>query len=93
MRTLLAVIVSLCLATPAYAKGGAKKASLAKTATVSLADAVSKASAKGKPFEAELKKKHGKVVWELEVLDDAGKTMEVDVDAMSGDIIDSERKR
>jgi uncharacterized membrane protein YkoI len=74
-------------------KGFKEKAALASSAKVQLADAATKAAGKGKPFEAELLKKKGKVVWEFEVATDDGKVVEVDVDADSGDVIDSEPKK
>lgn len=94
MRTALALTLGLFLASPAFAKSNlGKKAKLAAAAKVSLADATTKAAAKGKPFEAELLEKHGKAVWEFEVVGDDGKVAEVDVDADSGEVIDSEKKK
>jgi uncharacterized membrane protein YkoI len=95
MRNLI-LVVALAAAVPAFAKGkqGLKdKAALATSAKIPLGDAVSKAAAKGKPFEAELLKKKGKVVWEFEVSASDGGIVEVDVDADSGEVIDSEPKK
>ena len=54
-----------------------------------------KATAKspGQAVEAELKKKGGKVVWEVEVLGDDGKLTEVDVSTETGDVVDTEAKK
>src|SRR2546430_1230323 len=54
-----------------------------KTATEKLA---------GKVIEAELEKKHGKAVWEVEIVGEDGKVTEVHVDADSGAVIDMEAK-
>ena len=69
---------------------------MAKEAKVSLADAVASAKEKsqgGTPIEAELKMKHGKVTWEIEVLGADGKVTEVDVDATGGSVVDTEQKK
>jgi uncharacterized membrane protein YkoI len=41
----------------------------------------------------ELLQEKGKTVWELEVVTDDGRTLAVDVDADTGDVIDSEPKK
>lgn len=43
--------------------------------------------------EAELEKKHGKTVWEVEVLGSDGKLTGVHINATSGAMIDTEAKK
>jgi uncharacterized membrane protein YkoI len=73
---------------------GKEKAAMAAAAKVSIEQAIKTASEKapGKVIEAELETKHGKTVWEVEVLSDDGKVVEVHVDAESGAVIDVEGK-
>ena len=90
------VALSLVLSLPAVAKNvrsSKAKIEMAKAAKVNLGAALAKASDKGKPIEAELQKKHGKVVWEIEALTADDKLTEVDVDASTGDVVDSEPKK
>jgi uncharacterized membrane protein YkoI len=97
MRKTLVLVAALLLSNPALAaKGNLKgKIAIAKTAKIDISDAISKATSKasGKAIEVELKKKSGKPVWEVEVLGDNGKVTEVDVDATTGDVIDSENQK
>ncbi|MBI5777146.1 MAG: PepSY domain-containing protein, partial [Nitrospirae bacterium] len=67
---------------------------LSKTAKVTIEQAVKTASEKlpGKVIEAELEKKHGKGVWEVEIVGADGKVTEVHVDADTGAVIDMEEK-
>lgn len=67
---------------------------LSKTAKVTIEQAVRTATEKlaGKVIEAELEKKHGKGVWEVEIVGADGKVMEVHVDADTGAVIDMEEK-
>ena len=67
---------------------------MSKTAKVTVEQAIKTASEKmpGKVIEAELEKKHGKAVWEVEVVGEDGKVTEVHVDADSGAVIDMEPK-
>jgi uncharacterized membrane protein YkoI len=71
-----------------------EKAELAAAAKVTIEQAIKTASEKtpGKVIEAELEKKHGKTVWEVEVLTGDGKVVEVHLDAESGAVIDVEEK-
>jgi uncharacterized membrane protein YkoI len=71
------------------------KALLAHEATVELTQALTTATGKtkGRPIEVELARKKGKVVWEVEVLAAQDHLVEVDVDAKTGEVIDSEPKR
>jgi uncharacterized membrane protein YkoI len=67
---------------------------LSKTAKVTIEQAVKTATEKlpGKVIEAELEKKHGKGVWEVEIVGADGKVTEVHVDADTGAVIDMEEK-
>src|SRR5215210_9575698 len=69
-------------------------ATLAKDATVTIEQAIKTAAEQvpGTVVEAELEKKHGKTVWEVEVLGADGKVTEVHVDAAMGTVIDTEVK-
>jgi len=72
-----------------------KVADLAKTAKVTIQDAIKTASEKmaGTVIEAELERKQGKTVWEVEIVGANGKVTEVHVDAASGAVIDTEEKK
>lgn len=90
----LLMVGALCFAsTPAWSDKG-KIADLVKDATVTIDQAIKTASEKtpGTVVEAELEKKHGKTVWEVEVLGADGKVTEVHIDAATGTIIDTEAK-
>ena len=69
-------------------------AALAKDAKVTIDQAIKTATEKvsGTVVEAELEKKHGKTVWEVEVLGADGKVTEVHIDAATGAVIDTEAK-
>lgn len=69
-------------------------AALATDAKVTIYQAIKTASEKipGTVVEAELEKKHGKTVWEVEVLGADGRVTEVHIDAATGAIIDTETK-
>jgi uncharacterized membrane protein YkoI len=73
----------------------AKVTDLVKDAKVTIDQALKTASEKvpGTIVEAELEKKHGKTVWEVEVLGADGHVTEVHIDAASGDVIDTEMKK
>lgn len=68
---------------------------LVKAATVTIDQAIKTASEKvsGTVVEAELEKKHGKTVWEVEVLGADGNVTEVHIDASTGAVIDTEAKK
>ncbi|MEO5864326.1 MAG: PepSY domain-containing protein [Nitrospiraceae bacterium] len=68
---------------------------LVKDATVTIDQAIKTASEKvpGTVVEAELEKKHGKTVWEVEVLGADGNVTEVHIDAATGAVIDTEAKK
>ncbi len=68
---------------------------LLKDAKVTIEQAIKTASdkAQGTIVEAELEKKHGKTVWEVEVVGADGQVTEVHIDAVSGEVIDTEMKK
>ena len=70
-------------------------ADLVKAAKVTIDQAIKTASEKiqGTVIEAELEKKHDKVVWEVEVVGADGKVSEIHVDADAGTVIDVEDKK
>ena len=70
-------------------------ADLVKDAKVTAEQAIKTAMEKvpGTVVEAELEKKHGKTVWEVEILGADGKVTEVHIDAATGTVIDAEAKK
>ena len=94
----LAVGAILVLSLPAWSdeKEGKeqKAAEMAKTAKVTIDQAIKTASEKvpGTVIEAELEHKHGKTIWEVEIVSADGKVTEVHLDADSGTVIDTEMK-
>jgi uncharacterized membrane protein YkoI len=68
---------------------------LVKDAKVTIEQAIKTATEKvpGTVVEAELEKKHGKTVWEVEILGADGKVTEVHIDASNGTVIDTEAKK
>src|SRR5215831_9017489 len=95
MTTFTALMLIGNVAAPKGMSHQKEKVAMAKEAKVDLAQASSKAMAKvpGQAIEVELAKKKGKVLWEVEILTADGKLMEVDVDAISGEVVDSENKK
>lgn len=99
----LAVGMVLVLNGPAWSdqKGKGKKeeskemVEMAAAAKVTIDQAIKTATEKvpGKVVEAELEKKHDKLVWEVEVVTAENKLMEVHIDAESGDVIDVEEEK
>lgn len=67
----------------------------AAAAKVTIDQAIKAASEKvsGKVVEAELEKKHDKLVWEVEVVTAENKVMEVHIDAETGAVIDVEEEK
>lgn len=67
-------------------------ADLVKDAKVTIDQAIKTAldKAPGTAVEAELEKRHGKTVWEVEVLGADGKATEVHIDAATGTIVMTE---
>ena len=70
-------------------------ADLVKDAKVTAEQAIKTAMEKvpGTVVEAELEKKHGKTVWEVEILGADGKVTEIHIDAATGTVIDTEAKK
>jgi hypothetical protein len=70
------------------------KLEMAGAATVTIDEAIKTASAKitGKIIEAELERKHNKLVWEVEIVTAENKVMEVHIDAKTGVVIDVEEE-
>ena len=68
------------------------KVAMAAVAKITIHEAIKTASEKmaGKIIEAELERKHDKVIWEVEVVTAENKVMEVHIDAQSGTVIDVE---
>ena len=66
-----------------------------KDATITIDQAIKTASEKmpGTVVEAELDKKHGKTVWEVEALGADGNAMEVHINAATDAVIDTEVKK
>ncbi|MCP9468982.1 MAG: PepSY domain-containing protein [Nitrospira sp.] len=76
-------------------KGKKDKVEMAQRAAVSIEQAIQTASEKvsGKVIEAELERKHKKLVWEVEVVTPERKIVEVHIDAESGAVIDVEEEK
>ena len=99
----LALGVMLMLNGPAWSdqKGKGKKdesketVEMAAVAKVTIEQAIKTAMDKisGKVVEAELEKKHGMLVWEVEVVTAENKVMEVHIDAESGAVIKVEEEK
>ncbi|MBH0179930.1 MAG: PepSY domain-containing protein [Nitrospira sp.] len=93
---LLLAAVTLAISGTAYGDEKEKngKAEMAATAKVTIDQAVKTASEKvlGTITEAELEKKHNKLVWEVEVVTMEKKVMEVHIDAITGAVIDVEEE-
>ncbi|MGH7183013.1 MAG: PepSY domain-containing protein [Nitrospiraceae bacterium] len=68
---------------------------LVKDATMTIDQAIKTASetVPGTVVEAELEKKHGKTVWEVEVLGTDGNVTEGHIDASTDAVIDTEMKK
>ena len=95
---ILAVGTVLVLGSPAWSdkeEDDGDIAALAKDSKISIDQAIKTASKKvpGTVVEAELEKKHGKTIWEVEVLGADGKVTEVHIDAATGAVIDTEAKK
>ncbi|HEX5646266.1 MAG TPA: PepSY domain-containing protein [Nitrospira sp.] len=93
---LLLAAGTLAVGEIAYADGKEKngKIEMAAAAKVTIDQAIKTASEKvpGKIVEAELEKKHNKLVWEVEVVTAENKVMEVHIDADTGAVIDVEEE-
>lgn len=93
---LLVAVGTLAFTGPASADENEKngKAEMAAAAKVTIEQAIKTVSAKvaGKVIEAELEKKHNKLVWEVEVITAENKTIEVHIDAGTGAVIHVEEQ-
>jgi len=78
---------------PAWALFEEDKSELLKGAKITLVEAVEKAltNVQGRAVEAELEKEKGNTVFEIKIVDDAGTTREVYVDAQSGNVLKVEK--
>jgi uncharacterized membrane protein YkoI len=67
---------------------------MSKTAKVTADQALKTATEKveGKVIEVELERKHDRAVWEVEIVDPAGRVAEIHIDANTGAVIDIEVK-
>ena len=76
-----------------FGLGDSDKKDLARTAVVTLQQAVEKAviNVPGTVVEAELEKHDGRVVYEIEIIDEQGKECEVLIDAKTGETIKIKR--
>ncbi len=94
---MLLAVGTLALGGTAYGGKNVKdgKAEMAAAAKVTIEQAVKTASEKvpGRVIEAELEKKHHKLVWEVEVVTAENKVMEVHIDADSGAVIEVEEEK
>ncbi len=95
-----AIGIVLVLGSPAWSDKKKDKqddhvSELVKDAKITIDQAIKTATEKvqGTVVEAELEKKHGKTVWEVEVLGADGKVTEVHIDAGTGSVIDTEEKK
>jgi len=105
MKLLGGVATVLCvtavLISPAWSDDKGKKdevketVEMAAAAKVTIDQAIKTALAKvaGKVVEAELEKKHNKIIWEVEVVTAEKKLMEVHIDAETGSVIDVEEEQ
>jgi uncharacterized membrane protein YkoI len=84
----------LCIGGCMEAGESMDKIEKAAAAKVTIDQAITTASDKvaGTVIEAELEKKHDKLVWEVEVVTAENKVMEVHIDAASGEVIATEEK-
>ncbi|MFO0700770.1 MAG: PepSY domain-containing protein [Nitrospira sp.] len=71
------------------------KLEMAAAAKITIDEAIKMASEKmsGTVIEAELDRKHGKLIWEVEVVTAEHKIMEVHIDAETGTFIDIEEEK
>jgi uncharacterized membrane protein YkoI len=95
-RYLLTAIVSISMVFAfSTVTWSGKHTDLVKDAKVTIDQAIKTALEKvpGTAVEAELEKKHGKTVWEVEVVGADGAVTEVHIDAATGAVIDTEAKK
>jgi len=72
-----------------------KAVELSKTTKVPVDQAIKTASEKlpGKIIQAELEEKQGKTVWEVEIVGPDGQVTELHIDANTGAVVGTERKK
>ncbi|HEX2691976.1 MAG TPA: PepSY domain-containing protein [Kofleriaceae bacterium] len=72
--------------------GNSEKLALLGSTKIDAADAIKAALAKasGRVLDTELRTKNGKTVWEIDIAGPDNKITEVDVDAATGTVTDSE---
>lgn len=92
--TMLLAAGGLAITGAAFAGNKKEKAELATAAKVTIDQAAKIAVEKsgGTVIEAELEKKHKKVVWEVKTVDAGGKVTETHIDAESGAVIEGKDK-
>lgn len=92
LTAILATGLVAGFAAPAWS---GKHGDLLKDAKIPIDQAIKTALEKvpGSAVEAELEKKHGKAVWEVEIVGADGKVTEVHIDAATGEVIDTEAKK
>ncbi|HEY7128403.1 MAG TPA: PepSY domain-containing protein [Nitrospira sp.] len=88
------VSITLITGGNALAKSAKEKLQLSQDAKVSVEEAIKTATDKvpGKVIEAEIEKKHGTAVWEVEIATADNKIMQVHLDSVSGAVIDVQEK-
>ena len=94
LATLVLAAGALTVTGPAYGGMKKEKAEMAEAAKVTIDQAAKAATEKvpGKVIEAELEKKHGKVIWEVKTVTPDGKVTETHIDAESGAVIETKVK-
>lgn len=96
VKSLLAISLVFGSVAPALSDDKeAHVADLVKDAKITAEQAIKTAMEKvpGTVVEAELEKKHGKTVWEVEIFGVEGSVTEVHIDAATGAVIDAEAKK
>jgi uncharacterized membrane protein YkoI len=90
----LAVVLSSSACATANGNGTsrAKELELIRGTKIEVTEAIKAALVKapGRVIDTELREKQGRPVWEVDVVSADGKVSEVDVDANTGQVVDSE---
>jgi uncharacterized membrane protein YkoI len=73
-------------------QGHTEQMALLKGAKIELTDAIKAAQEKvpGRVMDTELRAKNGRTVWEVDIVSADAKAVEVDVDASTGQVVDTE---
>ena len=95
MRWMIAVVAAAsigCASTNAGNRGHSEEMELIKSSKIEVTDAIKAAQEKrpGRVIDTELRSKNGRTVWEVDIATADGKAAEVDVDAQTGQVMDSE---